>query len=104
MESAASPVAMALPLFSDPGAVRAAEEESLERALGPWRTRYPAVDVHTEVVEGRPVPALVEAAKEARLVVVGASGRHGLPRFALGSTAHSMLHRSPCPVTVAHTR
>lgn len=83
-------------------AIGVAEEGSLERRLAPWRDRYPSVEVRTEVVESRPVAALVRAAQDARLLVVGASGRHALSPLALGSTAHAMLHRSPCPVMVAH--
>jgi nucleotide-binding universal stress UspA family protein len=60
------------------------------------------VEVRTEVVEGRPVTALTEAARAARLLVVGAGGQHGLTRLALGSAAHGVLHRSPCPVMVVH--
>jgi nucleotide-binding universal stress UspA family protein len=76
---------------------------ALERSVGPLRARYPGVEVRTEVVEGRPVTALTAAARAARLLVVGAGGQHGLTRLALGSAAHGVLHRSPCPVMVVHS-
>ncbi|MCP3012158.1 universal stress protein [Nocardiopsis dassonvillei] len=78
------------------------DELALERAVEPLRARHPGVEVRTEVVEGRPVTALTEAARAARLLVVGAGGQHGLTRLALGSAAHGVLHRSPCPVMVVH--
>ncbi|WP_047871580.1 universal stress protein [Nocardiopsis sp. RV163] len=76
---------------------------ALERAIGPLRARYPEVEVRTEVVEGRPVEVLTDAARAARLLVVGAGGGYGATRLALGSAAHGVLHRSPCPVMVVHT-
>ncbi|WDZ93466.1 universal stress protein [Nocardiopsis sp. HUAS JQ3] len=79
------------------------DEAALERAVGPLRARYPEVEVSTEVVDGRPVAALTDAARAARLLVVGAGGEYGLTRLALGSAAHGVLHRSPCPVMVVHT-
>lgn len=79
------------------------DELAMERTVGPLRARYPEVEVRTEVVDGRPVAALTEAARAARLLVVGAGGQHGLTRLALGSAAHGVLHRSPCPVMVVHS-
>ncbi|WP_174547708.1 universal stress protein, partial [Nocardiopsis dassonvillei] len=78
-------------------------ESALERAVEPLRARYPGVEVHTEVVDGRPVAALTDAARAARLLVVGAGGEYGMARLALGSAAHGVLHRAPCPVMVVHT-
>ncbi|WP_017594141.1 universal stress protein [Nocardiopsis potens] len=96
------PPVTSAPMPYDFGVLRDIEEAALERAAAPWRTDFPSVRLRTEVVEARPVPALVEAAKEARLIVVGARGRRGIPRFALGATAHGLLHRAECPVTIVH--
>ncbi len=46
--------------------------------------------------------ALAEAAQNADLPVVGARGRHGFPRAALGTTAHGLLHCAPCPLMIVH--
>ena len=43
---------------------------------------------------------LVAADKDADLIVVGTHGRKGLTRMLMGSTAESLLRRSPCPVLV----
>jgi nucleotide-binding universal stress UspA family protein len=58
------------------------------------RIRGPAVDE----VDAAPVGALVEASKEAGLVVVGSRGLHG-PR-ALGSVSERVAHRAACSVLV----
>ncbi len=38
--------------------------------------------------------------KKADLIIVGTHGRKGLTRMLMGSTAESLLRRSPCPVLV----
>ncbi|MFE3458557.1 universal stress protein [Nocardiopsis aegyptia] len=86
----------------DFGAMHAAEDDALRRDLDPWRARYPDLRVESDTVESAPVPALARAARGARLLVVGARGRHGLPVLALGATAHGVLHRVPCPVMIVH--
>lgn len=52
------------------------------------------------VVEGSPVDAIIECAKEiqAELVVVGTHGRTGLARLALGSVAEKVMQTAPCSV------
>jgi nucleotide-binding universal stress UspA family protein len=42
----------------------------------------------------------VEAAANARLLVIGSRGRGGFSRLLLGSTAHAVLLRVPCPTVV----
>lgn len=49
-------------------------------------------------VEGRPVDALVDASREAGLVVVGSRGVHGLR--ALGSVSERIAHQAGCSVLV----
>lgn len=86
-----------------PAVIGASEEQELERDLAPVRAAHPDVPVEARVLEERPVAALAEAARGAALLVVGARGRHGFPRTALGSTAHGLLHCAPCPVMIVHT-
>jgi nucleotide-binding universal stress UspA family protein len=54
-----------------------------------------------EVVERRPVKALVEAARDADLLVVGSRGLHGLK--ALGSVSERVAHDASCSVLVVRT-
>jgi nucleotide-binding universal stress UspA family protein len=53
-------------------------------------------------LDGKPAPALVQAAGEtdADLVVIGASGRSGLKRMLLGSVAEKVVRAAPCSVLV----
>ena len=52
---------------------------TLETAVGPVVTRHPGVAVDAQVVDGHPAPTLVEASKDADLLVVGSRG-HGRVR------------------------
>jgi nucleotide-binding universal stress UspA family protein len=61
---------------------------------------HPETSIETEVVLGAPSMALVTAAKDAALLVVGSHGRHGIGRFLLGSVSHDVLLAAPCPVLV----
>ena len=33
-------------------------------------------------------------------IVVGSTGREGIPRFIIGSVAGGLIHKAPCPITV----
>ncbi|GAA5113444.1 universal stress protein [Haloechinothrix salitolerans] len=65
---------------------------------------HPAKDVETEVVVGQPSGALMDAAANAQLLVVGTHGRGLLDRIILGSVSHAVLYHAPCPVGLLHPR
>jgi nucleotide-binding universal stress UspA family protein len=69
-------------------------------ALEPWSERYPDVPVDVRVARGHPSRALLAAAAEARLVVVGTRGRSAPVRALFGSTSREVLRQSPVPVVV----
>ena len=60
------------------------------------------VTATTLVAEGRPVEALLDAAKEndAKMIVVGSHGEGAMSAAFLGSTALKLLHHSEIPVLV----
>jgi nucleotide-binding universal stress UspA family protein len=63
--------------------------------------KYPDIVVHQKLEpDTEPAKALVEAAKDARLLVIGSRGRGGFSRMVLGSTAHAVLLNVPCPTIV----
>ena len=66
---------------------------------------YPDLVVHQRLEPDRdPAQALVHAAAGARLLVVGSRGRGGISRLVLGSTAHGVLKRLPCPTIITRIR
>jgi nucleotide-binding universal stress UspA family protein len=60
-------------------------------------------EVHTEVVYSRVVPTLIDASKEAWMIVTGSEGMGALGRLLLGSVATGLIHHAHCPVVVIHS-
>jgi nucleotide-binding universal stress UspA family protein len=60
----------------------------------------PAVAVETVVLEGAPAPALVQAASDAALLVVGSRGLGGFRALLLGSVGSQCAQYAPCAVAI----
>ncbi|MFI8287555.1 universal stress protein [Streptomyces sp. NPDC085614] len=73
---------------------------SLDELLDPWRAKYSAVEAAARVVVGSAGIELVEAARDAGLVVVGRRARRAALGAHIGSAAHAVLHHSPVPVAL----
>jgi nucleotide-binding universal stress UspA family protein len=76
------------------------EVSQLSDALRAWQEKYPGVTVRTDVMLLHPAEALLNASRDAALLVVG---RRTDPRAAegrLGPVTHSVLHYARCPVAV----
>ncbi|MFI9617214.1 universal stress protein [Streptomyces sp. NPDC052023] len=80
--------------------LREEEQRLLDDTLSPWQERHPGVTVQRRLVRSRVRPALIEASREAQLVVAGARGRGGFTGLLLGSVSQALLHHAYCPVTV----
>ncbi|MCC8242895.1 universal stress protein [Saccharothrix luteola] len=73
-------------------AVSAAAEAAAEAA--------PGVVITEHVLDGFPVPRLVEASRHAGLVVIGDRGLGGFTSLLVGSVAIGLTTRAECPVVV----
>ncbi|TYB45003.1 universal stress protein [Actinomadura chibensis] len=89
-----------LPLFTDRDKLFQARAAKLEEAVHPWRQRYPKVDVEVSLLLERPREALLGAAADADLLVVGDRGTGGVDPLLLGATSSAMLHHAPCTVAI----
>jgi nucleotide-binding universal stress UspA family protein len=63
----------------------------------PWMQ---SPNLNTIVLEGRPVPALLDAAKGADMLVVGSCGHGALVGRLLGSVSEQCIRYATCPVVV----
>jgi nucleotide-binding universal stress UspA family protein len=88
-----------LPTGFEPAALAhaAAEEEVHEAVEG-----ASDVPVVVTVVEGHPRAVLLEAAKNAMLLVVGRRGRSSWPGLMLGSVSEVCARQAPCPVVIVN--
>ena len=80
--------------------VRAAEilQETVEKAFG---ADTPA-NVEPRLVQGHPRHSLIEASRDADLVVVGRRGHGGFGGLLIGSVSSALVAHAHCPVLVVH--
>ena len=75
-------------------------QEDFEAMMADEDKEHPEVSVWHRVLPGTPRSALLAAASDAQLLVVGARGRGGRDEMSLGSIAHAVLQCAPGPVAV----
>jgi nucleotide-binding universal stress UspA family protein len=75
-------------------------EEDFDQIVAVEAKEHPEVSVVRQVLAGTPRAALLSAAADAQLLVVGARGRGGFDEMSLGSIAQAMLLYAPGPVAV----
>jgi nucleotide-binding universal stress UspA family protein len=90
---------MAVPDSSDP---KENQHHGLQRIVTDVLGEDPKVDLHLEIVESRPVPALMKFANGADLLVVGCRGHGAFAGMLLGSVSRHCVTHAPCPVVVVH--
>jgi nucleotide-binding universal stress UspA family protein len=98
-----APVLAVCALADAPGRLGDADQrrEQFEYAIGRWEKNHPEVTVMRRLSHGSARDALLTAAHDAQLLVVGARGRGGIAGMTLGSVSLAALHHAPCPVGVA---
>lgn len=60
------------------------------------------VTVEPVAVEGPAASALLDAARDAELLVVGSRGHGGIKGLLLGSVSQECAQQAPCPVVIHH--
>ncbi|PWI13263.1 stress-inducible protein [Streptomyces sp. Act143] len=75
-------------------------ERALRAVLGPWREKFPLVEISEITTEGRAAERLTHAAQDAGLLVVGRKIRPARVGTHTGPVAHAVMHHARCPVAV----
>ncbi|GAA2245984.1 universal stress protein [Streptomyces indiaensis] len=76
------------------------EAAALTAVLRPWRQKYPDVRVVEESRSGSPANHVIDASREASLVVVGRRVRRSPFGVHIGPVTHAVLHHAAAPVAV----
>ena len=90
------------PPYEGPG-LRAAAEAALSEAIDDVQREALGVVIRPVVVRDNPARALLDAAKDADLLVVGSRGHSGFTEALLGSVGQHCVHHAQCPVVVVRT-
>ena len=80
------------------------EQQAVEALEAAFQDAPADVASHRRVVEGRTRTVLVDASRDADLLVIGAKRRPGHYGVQLGRVAHGVLHHSACPVVIVPER
>ncbi len=79
--------------------LRQVAEELTEKVTSQLGEARPA-SVSVRVVNGFPAKELIDASRDADLVVVGSRGAGGFARLLIGSVSGQVVHHAHCPVVV----
>jgi nucleotide-binding universal stress UspA family protein len=75
----------------------------LEALLADWQRQFPAVAVHPMLLPTHPAQAVLQAARGAELVVLGAHHSDNPWSSRLGPVPQAVLHHTSCPVVLIGT-
>ena len=75
-------------------------QQAVDTATAGLRAEHPGLVVDTRLVEGHPAPVLVEASKDADLLVVGSRGHGEFVGMLIGSVSAYCVTNARCPVLV----
>jgi nucleotide-binding universal stress UspA family protein len=97
-------VGMAAVASEDVDRLRAASEAAgqriIEQTLEQANGDVTGVDIERTVIEGAAVPVLIDAGRDAALLVLGSRGRGGFAGLLLGSVSQQCAQHPPCPVVI----
>jgi nucleotide-binding universal stress UspA family protein len=90
----------AVPMGDEDGGMEARVEKELLEALTPWRQRYPQVEVVHTIDLATAAETVLQAARNAALVVVGRRTHRPALGMRIGPVTHGVIHHAAAPVAV----
>ncbi len=84
--------------------LRRTAEVALDAILHEVAPHPEGVTIERHVVEGAAATVLIDASRDADLLVVGSRGHGGFAGLLLGSVGQQCAHHAACPVTIVHAR
>jgi len=75
----------------------------LDRLLAGWCQRYPELPIHPMLLPAHPAQAVLQAARNAELVVIGAHHSDNPWSSRLGPVPQTVLHHTTCPIVLVGT-
>ena len=79
-------------------------QEDFEQAMTRLEKEHPGIAVLRHVAIGGARSALLTAARDAQMLIVGSRGRGGIRGMLLGSVSQALICHAPCPIGVVHLR
>jgi nucleotide-binding universal stress UspA family protein len=95
------------PALNDPGDLAprmAAAEVAVRNALTAVESTKRPVTIEAEILQGRPVQTLLEAARSALILGIGARGLKHATQGRIGSTAAALSAAAHCPVVIVRAQ
>ncbi|MFG2715625.1 universal stress protein [Streptomyces goshikiensis] len=86
------------PIAQDRGTEARRADDVLKEVEGELTHRFPGLDLTAEVLSDAPVQALLHAAKDAEMLVIGSRGQGALAGFLMGSYGRQVIAGAGCPV------
>lgn len=85
----------------DPTVHTDALEKAVEEAAAAVAKDAPNATVQHKLLAGNPAEQIIDAGREADVIVMGKSGSHGMRQFLIGTVVERVTRHSETPVLVA---
>ncbi|MER8047734.1 universal stress protein [Streptomyces sp. NPDC094032] len=93
-----------LPLLQDPTTQQQAAQGVLREAEAAVAERHPELPLTGRIIGDTPVAALLDASREAELLVLGSRGHGAIAGYLLGSYGQQVIAAARCPVVAVRSR